>query len=141
MIVIITVAGAVGLGASVHLAHARNARFSPPLHFSAGEASLRLGSPEEALESVESAAARGDLEALRGAITPGVQQILDQHGGNLASHVMQMGSELAAGQLVKKEALSEREVILYLRVAGRDNPWQARMQNLGGAWKLAGLSQ
>jgi hypothetical protein len=96
--------------------------------------------PENALQSLGWAASKGDLPLLRDGVTPNIQQLLDGGGGpNFPSHAMSMATELAGGKILKKEALSDNQVLLHVQPEGRDNSWEVRMQKVGSSWKLAEL--
>ena len=139
----------IGIGActgvSLHHArlHARSAAASPHKLASYAPATAFPGNatPEDALQSLGWAADNGDLQLLRDNVTSNIQQLLDGRGGpNFASHAMSMATELAEGRILKKEALSDHEVLLHVQPETRDTAWKVRMQKVGSSWKLADLN-
>jgi hypothetical protein len=138
----------IGIGActglSLHHAklHARSPAASPQELASYAPARGVPGNatPEEALQSLGQAADNGDLQLLRDSVTPKIQQLLDSGGPNFTSHAMSMATELAEGKIVKREALSDNEVLLQVQPQARDTAWKVRMQKIGTSWKLAELN-
>jgi len=139
----------IGIGActaiSLHLTklHARSATVSPQklASYAASTAFPGNASPEAALQSLGWAAGKGDLQLLRDGVTPNIQQLLDGGGGpNFPSHAMSMATELSGGKILKKEAISDNEVLLQVQPEARDIPWKVRMQKVGTSWKLAELN-
>ena len=53
---------------------------------------------------------------------------------------MSMATELAEGKIVKREAISDKEVLLHVQSESRDTAWKVRMQKVGSSWKLADLN-
>ena len=138
----------IGIGActgvSLHHArlHARSATGSPHklASYAASTAFPGNATPEAALQSLGWAADNGDLQLLRESVTPKIQQMLDRGGPKFASHAMSMATELAEGKIVKKEALSDTEVLLHVQPETRDTAWKVRMQQVGSSWKLEELN-
>jgi hypothetical protein len=142
------IASVIGIGActglSLHLIehHARSAAASAQelASYAAPASYPGNATPESALQSLGWAAGKGDLPLLRDGVAPNIQQLLDGGGGpNFPSHAMSMATELAGGKILKKEVLSDNQVLLHVQPEGRDNAWEVRMQKVGSSWKLAEL--
>jgi hypothetical protein len=96
--------------------------------------------PEDALQSLGWAAAKRDVQLLREGVAPNIQQMFDGGGPHFSSHAMSMATELAGGTIVKREALSDNEVLFQIQPEARDTSWKVRMQKVGSSWKLAELT-
>ncbi len=138
----------IGIGAcaaiSLHLTklHARSASVSSQklASYAASTAFPGDATPEAALQSLGWAAGKRDLQLLREGVTSNIQELLDGGGPHFSSHAMSMASELAGGKILKKEAISDNEVLLQVQPEARDTSWKVRMQKVGSSWKLAELN-
>jgi hypothetical protein len=96
--------------------------------------------PEDALRTLGWAAAKGDFELLRDGVTPDIQEKVHAAAGpNAAGHAMSMATQLAGARILKKETLSDDQVLLYVQPEGKNGPCRIQMQRVGNSWKLAGL--
>ena len=104
--------------------------------------------PENTLVSLASAAVAGDLETFLNSLTPEFQARERQRWQNSSKTEAQRRDDLAKEfgrieiiRLLKKESLSENEMILSLMIdngGGHSEAPKMRIQRIGNEWKMAG---
>ena len=91
--------------------------------------------PEKALQSLGWAAGNGDFELLRKGVTPEIQKMLHDRGGpNMASHAMNVATQLGGAKVLRKVFLSEEQVLLSVQPEGKDSALEG--PNAKSGWQL-----